>query len=372
MDTSLLDSLSTPALLVERDGRVGYQNPAAVQFWRLPRTSAQGLPIKRFFGDTEAAQELLRAVQRAVDGESPSLIEEHPLPQGGGLGALPLRIQVEPLPATREHPARALLLVWDETHSLQMQAAAGQQRMQDAISLLIRRLAHELHNPLSGIKGATQLLARRLEGDPRVAEFPQVMLRELERMERLLRSLLSYGREPPLSKERFNLHELLDQVLRFETDSGAGVAFERHFDPSLPDLHADRDRMHQVLLNLIRNAVEASPQGGTVTLRTGTGGAWGDNGLVLQGARTYFRVEVQDQGPGVSEEHRERLFTPLFTTKRNGNGLGLSVCYQITRAHEGMIGHRHAPDGGAIFHVLLPLNNTTDDEPGKVSSSVFE
>ncbi len=113
--------------------------------------------------------------------------------------------------------------------------------------------------------------------------------------------------------------------------------------------------MHQVFLNLIRNAVDASPEGATVRVRTAMEGPWGAGGARPHPSRPAFRIDVSDAGPGLGAEAEARLFTPFFTTKKHGTGLGLAICHQIVRAHEGALRYRPAPGGGAVFTVLIPL-----------------
>jgi two-component system nitrogen regulation sensor histidine kinase GlnL len=349
---ALIESLTTPLLVVEREGRVRCANPAAALFWRSTAARLKESSVQRLFpGDERLAQ----AVARAVDSETSSTLTGLSLEAGPEQDPVLLRAQVDPV-LEQDQPVRlALIVLWDETLQARVESAAREAQRMESLGITVRRVAHELQNPLSGIKGATQLLARGLGKGSELAEYPAVILKELERLERLIRNMLGYGAEPPLTPSRFNLHALLDEVLWFVSNSGADVELLRDYDPSLPELWADRDRMHQVFLNLIRNAAEASPPGGTVRVRTEIVGPWQEREQLPDPTRTYFRIEVEDEGPGVPEAHRPRLFTPFFTTRRAGTGLGLAISYQIVRAHEGALRYRPAPGGGAIFAVLLPL-----------------
>ena len=126
-------------------------------------------------------------------------------------------------------------------------------------------------------------------------------------------------------------------------------------EPSLAECRADRDRLHQVFLNLLRNAAEASPAGGTVRIRTQIIGPWSEEGELPDPGSIYFQIEVEDQGPGIPESHREQLFTPSFTTKPTGTGLGLSISYQIVMAHSGWLRYRNINTHGSVFTVILPI-----------------
>jgi len=350
--TAIVESLSTPLLVVSRDGRVRMANPAAGLFWHLPPGRLAEVTVERLFpADTRVTQ----AVRRAIERETSSIVSGLRIEQGPEQVPLRIRAQVDPVLEAGQPVEFAMIVLWNETHQDRAESAAHEARLIDSLGMMVQRVAHELQNPLSGVKGATQLLARRLAKTPEFAEFPGVILKELERLERLIRNMLSYGAEPPLSCTHFNLHALLDEVLWFVANSGAPVELQREYDPSLPELYADRDRMHQVFLNLIRNAAEASPEGGRVRVRTQILGPWQEREALPDPSRTYFRIEVEDEGPGVPEADRDRLFTPFYTTKRAGTGLGLAISYQIVRAHEGVLRYRPGAERGAVFMVLLPM-----------------
>ena len=217
-------------------------------------------------------------------------------------------------------------------------------------------MAHEIQNPLGGIKGATQLQMRDLEELGISTEPSEMVLEEINRIERLLEELLLHSDPLPLSAQPFNIHELLETVIWFEENRGnRRLLLNRIFDPSLPEIEGDRDKLHQVFLNLIRNAIEASPEGGEVTIRSSFCSQWQLAGKHLTPQRKYVLIEVQDQGPGVADKHFGQLFQPLFTTKPTGHGLGLSISYRIIQSHAGLLNYQPIPGGGALFQVYLPI-----------------
>ncbi len=348
----VLNSFSTPLLVVDRDGFIHYANPAAGQFWHVSAEKLREFTLWKLFGIDSPLSGNLRS---AFVEEVSSTVDGYRFEQGEGRPPLYLHIQLDPILWPGQPVERALLSFWDQTTHERLATQEREQRVMEAISLMVQRLAHELQNPLSGLKGATQLLARQIRGQPALNEYATVILRELDRMERLVRGLLSQGGEPPLNKAPFNVHELLDGLIWFQKNAQEGLTFVRDYDPSLPDLVADRDRLHQVFLNLLQNAAEASPPGGTITVRTAMVGPWQGREQIQVSGRTYFLIEFEDQGPGVPREHVGRLFTPFLTTKKAGHGLGLSIAYQIVRAHNGQIRYRTALEGGAVFAVLLPM-----------------
>ena len=186
-----------------------------------------------------------------------------------------------------------------------------------------------------------------------------MMLDELDRVERLLKQLLFLSHTVPLEKTFFDVHDLLNTVIRFEKNSTTQIRFICNFDTSLPDILADRDKLHQVFLNLIRNAVEASNVDVPVTVHTRYCGKWELAGTNLDPERSYTIIAVEDEGSGVSPEQRDQLFKPLFSTKKEGHGLGLSISHRLVQAHGGLLRYVRRKMGGSIFQVFLP-NQTMD------------
>ncbi len=351
MENTLLDSFTTPVLAVDREFRVQLANEAAGLFWRLRPEQLSGYVVSKLFGKDSA---VLQHLTRAFEEEASTSINPCRFDQGRGLPPLNLRVQIDPVLVAHQPVEQALIVFWDQTQRESRESAAQEERLLDSIGSMVERLAHELQNPLSGIKGATQLLARKVTGFPELREYPEVILKELERLERLVGRLAIRGDALALSKSSWNLHELLDTVIWFEQNSGEGPHFDRQYDPSLPDLYADRDRLHQVFLNLIHNAVEAGAPGQTVTIRTHMTGPWQDRDPLPEPRGTFYQIDVEDRGHGVSDAVRPNLFTPFFTTKKGGTGLGLSISHQIVRAHHGQLSYRPGEDAGSIFTVVLP------------------
>ena len=216
-----------------------------------------------------------------------------------------------------------------------------------ALSAALRGLAHELRNPLAGLKGAAQLLARRVgDGEPR--ELVGLVEAEVARLSGLVDQLLSPTAPQP--HRPLNIHGVLEQVLRLaEADAGWAVRMVRDYDPSLPELDGDADRLTQAAWNLVRNAIEAGAA--SVTLRTRA-----EHGVRIGDAApaTVLRMEIVDDGRGVPEDLAERLFLPLVSGRAEGSGLGLALAQQVAREHRGSLAYRSRP-GHTVFTLLLPL-----------------
>ena len=222
------------------------------------------------------------------------------------------------------------------------------------VTALAAGLAHEIKNPLAGLKGAADLLAREA-GDSPLADYGKVIAREAARLDDLVRGLLDLARPRPPARRPVDLHVLLDEVLLLATAEAPGITVVRRYDPSLPALPGDRDQLVQVLLNLLNNAVEAMA-GDRGTLTVATGLALGlATGSAATGRRTMAQVVVEDEGPGFAPEVLDRPFTPFLTTKASGTGLGLALARRLTEAHGGLLELAQRPGGGARVRVLLPV-----------------
>jgi two-component system nitrogen regulation sensor histidine kinase GlnL len=219
---------------------------------------------------------------------------------------------------------------------------------------MIRQLAHEIKNPLGGIRGAAQLLARQL-ADASMREYTSVIISEADRLVALVDALLGPGHAP--RKELVNIHELLQHIGHLlAADAPEGVSVERDYDPSLPPLRLDRNLIIQAMLNLGRNAMQAIAQNptrsGRLILRTR---ALTNVNIGARRHRLVASVQFEDNGPGVPDDLRETLFYPLVTGRSNGTGLGLAVAQDLVSRHDGLIEFQSRP-GQTIFTILLPFH----------------
>jgi len=216
-----------------------------------------------------------------------------------------------------------------------------------ALSASLKGLAHELRNPLAGLKGAAQLLARRVD-DADSKELIALIDSEIGRLTALLDQLLTPA--PPRAHVPLNIHAVLERVLRLaESDAGWAVRLIRDYDPSLPELNGDADRLMQAVWNLARNAIEAGATNVTLRTRADHGVRIGDDFHAMA-----LRLEISDDGRGVPEELAERLFLPLVSGRAEGSGLGLALAQQVAREHRGSLAYRSRP-GHTVFTVLLPM-----------------
>jgi two-component system nitrogen regulation sensor histidine kinase GlnL len=232
-------------------------------------------------------------------------------------------------------------------NALLVQHGAGRQ--------MIRQLAHEIKNPLGGLRGAAQLLERQLDSDD-LRQYTNVIISEADRLAGLVDTLLGPGGPP--SKRLVNVHELIEYVLRLvEPEAGPGIRVRRDYDTGLPDIELDRDQMVQALLNLVQNALSALAGQGRISIRTRAilNFTIGDVRYPVVAA-----IEIEDDGPGIPAELQDSVFYPLVTGKPDGTGLGLPVAQDLLSRHGGLIEFESRP-GRTVFQVLVPLTGESAD-----------
>lgn len=235
----------------------------------------------------------------------------------------------------------------------------------EEIDRMVSNVAHELNNPLSGIRGAAQMLARKLDDSTDLAGYASMIVRQSDRMSELIRSLMKLESPPP-ALEPVNIHRVLSEVLMLERANAEahGVRLSTEFDPSLPEVFGHEDQLEQLFLNLVSNAVRLAPEGtGRVRVSTRMENSF----YVETGSKRlrYIAVDIVDNGPGFDEDTRQRLFTPFFTRSTGGHGLGLSIARNIAIAHGGRIQAESLESGGARFRVNLPVNEPGTGAPSR-------
>ena len=259
--------------------------------------------------------------------------------------------RVSPLPG----PDRLLLLeLFDTQRERQVRREAELLAQQRVSRRIIRQLAHEVKNPLGGLRGAAQLLERQLP-DAELRAYTDVIIAEADRLAALVDGILKAGGQP--KRETFNLHEITEHVGRLiETEKPDGVVLVRDYDPSLPLTIADRDQIIQAFLNLAKNAMQALGESGQLVFRTRALSNYAVSG---QQHRLVLSLEVEDDGPGVPEDLKETIFYPLVSGRDTGTGLGLTIAQDLVSRNGGLIEFSSRP-GATIFQLRLPVPNSLD------------
>ena len=345
-DAVPLDALAFPALIVSADGeRATAANAAAAELFGAS-LCAHDTPLARLEPGGEALFQLAR---RAAAGEG-ALRQAAALRPPGRTGVAAAEIGASPLEG-----GRVLLTI----HApLGGDSGAPPAELLAAAAGLGRTLAHEIKNPLAGIRGAAQLLRGHV--DAAESDLAQLIIDESDRIRRLVDEVELFSDDRPPRRDRVNLHRVLDRV-RALTLAAAGrpLRVRERYDPSLPHAVGDEDQLVQVFLNLAKNAAEAAGgrEGGEVVLAT----AYRHGARARVAAEPGWRaapleVRIEDNGPGVDPGVQARLFSPFVTTKPMGSGLGLTVVAKLVAAHEGLVDFESQP-GRTVFRVLLPAES---------------
>jgi two-component system nitrogen regulation sensor histidine kinase GlnL len=333
-----LELLATAVVALDEDFIVRYANPAAESLLATGAKSLSGQPFLQLFAERS---ELERALGEALtthwdysaQNVTYSRAGHEPLPLACSLTriesqGLALLAELRPIEEQLRH-AREERLLFE----------------QQANRELIRNLAHEIKNPLGGLRGSAQLLERELER-AELREYTQVIIKEADRLQRLMDRMLTPHRTPHL--EPLGIHEVLERV-RSLVRAEFGIDIQRDYDPSIPDLVGDREQLIQAVLNIARNAAQAGAN--TITFRSR---ALRQITILRQRHRLALELQVVDDGPGVPEEIQDRIFNPLVSGREGGTGLGLSLAQTFVQYHQGVIEFESRP-GRTIFRILLPL-----------------
>ena len=222
---------------------------------------------------------------------------------------------------------------------------------QNTSRLLVRGLAHEIKNPLGGLRGAAQLLDLELH-DPELREYTQIIIAESDRLQDLMDKML--GPNKPAQKSLLNIHEVLERVRHLvAVEANKSIVLLTDYDPSIPELYADKNQLIQALLNIVRNAVQAIQTEGEITIKTRI------CRHMTIGRKRYkltIKIDITDSGPGIKPELMDQIFYPMITSRAEGTGLGLSIAQSLINQHNGLIECESEP-GCTVFSIYLPLEN---------------
>jgi two-component system, NtrC family, nitrogen regulation sensor histidine kinase GlnL len=342
----ILDHLNTSVFLVDRQHSVHYLNVAAETMLGLSRNQILGRSLRELLRD---ADELASIVDRAFDTWQPYARRELNLRSTHGGEELTVDCSVSPF-EDRGISSTALLEISDATQHQRISRETALLNQVGGSRLMVRQLAHEIKNPLGGLRGAAQLLERQLD-DPSMREYTSIIISEADRLKDLVDSLLGPGHTP--NKELINVHELLQHVRQLlSADASPEISIERDYDPSLPPLRLDRNQMIQAMLNLGRNAVQAMQHSGRLVLRTR---AMTSVSIGTRRHRLVASIQFEDNGPGVPQALQDTLFYPFVTGRAEGTGLGLAIAQDLVSRHGGLIEFESRP-GRTVFTLLLPFN----------------
>ncbi len=347
-ENAVLDALESAVMSLDARHKLCFMNPAAENLLRISQHQARGQTVAalcsivgedRFaalFADaTELNGTILRrALSLQLHDGSHAVVDLVVTPLADGH----LIVEMRPMELPARHAEEEM-----------------QDRIYGAAQEMLRGLAHEIKNPLGGLRGATQLLERELQR-PELKDYTRVILHEVDRLHHLVDRL-----QGPRSRPIFanvNIHQVLEHVRRLlQTELPTGIALRFDYDLSIPEVYADQEQLVQVFLNLLRNAQQALDRHGTILIRTRV-----DRYVTLlhQKFRLALRVDIVDSGPGIPEDLLPRIFLPLVTSRAAGMGMGLAIAQGLVRGHGGVV-HCHSRPGETIFSVSLPLGQHREE-----------
>lgn len=348
---TVIDSVGDGVIVVGIDGCITLYNPAAEEITGFSRRQAMGTAFDKLFS---LEKTLLEMVSKTI--RTGITISDHENVVVRSTGRVtPIAVTCYPLMLANGENIGAILTLKDITYVRELEAAVRQADRLSTLGTLAAGLAHEVKNPLGGIKGAAQLLERELPDDSDMREYTGVMIRETERIDRIIRELLDLASPRGLKLTPVNLHRVLGDILLLQRQSVGPreILFTKQFDPSIPDIMADEEMVTRLFLNLIRNAIDAMGESGRLTVVSRVLSDY----RMAQNERhsRMVAVEISDDGPGIPAEDLENIWTPFFSTKSGGTGLGLTICHKIVAEHRGMIKVESDKGHGTKFTVLLPL-----------------
>ncbi len=345
---TIIDNLHSAVVVIGENLQVIYINPAAEMLFHISNTRAMTKNIRDLIINEH---EFFDRLERSLVSAHPYTVYEDQL-RVHHHKSIDVDYSVSPIPYRRE--GRFLLLEFIRLKTqLKISHEESILSQYEASKSLLRGLAHEIKNPLGGIRGAAQLLERELEDDNN-RQFTQIIINEADRLKNLLDRMV--GPKDIPTKSDVNIHKILEHVRQLVLAENDDIELTVDYDPSVPELHADESMMIQVILNITRNAVIAvsslDERKGKINFKTRT------QRNCKIGSHTYplvARIDIEDNGNGVSKDIQEKIFMPMITGHADGTGLGLSIAQTLVQQHNGLIEFTSRP-GKTVFTILLPIN----------------
>lgn len=345
----IVENLSTAVLVTDAGLRVLAVNPAGEMLFELSAKQMLGQRLRRIWPQTATLAAVFAETLRAAHSFTRRGLS---LPLAGRELIVDMTVTAILPEGAANAGTAALLLELNQVDRLRrLVQEEDLVDRHDAQRAVVRGLAHEIKNPLGGLRGAAQLLERKLSESER--EYTRIIIREADRLQGLVDRLTGPNR--PYLQTQVNIHQVFEHVRSLiQAEVGPGLVFQRDYDPSLPEFEGDPDQLVQAVLNLVRNSVQAPST--RICLRSRI-----ERQLTIgqRRHRLVLRAEVEDDGPGVPIKLRETLFYPMVTSRAEGTGLGLSIAQDIARRHGGLIEYASRP-GRTVFTLFLPLRQGHD------------
>jgi len=358
---SIIDNIEDAVIAINQAGTIILFNPAAQNFTGLSERQALGKVFCDCFQQQKSLCDLARTTLR--EGRSLSDHEAVTFESLGRRRKRYLSVSVSPILSSAGQQQGAIVIMHDLTQIRSLEETVRHADRLTMVGTMAAGLAHEIKNPLGGIKGAAQLLQMELSEQSELQEYTSLIIRESERINRIIVELLDLAAPRHNRLEPVNINKLLNEMIVLHRHSAQAkhIDFKLLLDPSIPPIYADSDLLNRLFLNLLKNAWEASFEHTDIIIETRIDGEYY---LSIEGSRPtpLVQVRISDRGPGLSRTEMEQVFTPFYTTKEGGSGLGLPICQKIVADHGGLLHFNEHPDGGTIVTVSLPLLRTDRSE----------
>jgi len=347
----ILDHLNGAILLFDRDLTLTYLNSAGEILLADSSRHLVGLSAYELFKSSDPA--VLMNLQQCVTMAEPLVDRELMLDRMNH--SVTVNFSATPL-LTHERVSEILVELQQVDNHLRISKEERLLTQQNTARLLVRGLAHEIKNPLGGLRGAAQLLDLELN-DPELKEYTQIIIAESDRLQGLMDKMLGPNKLP--NKKAINIHEVLERVRQLvQAESSGSIAIKTDYDPSIPDILADKDQLIQAILNIAKNAVQALNGDGSIIIKTRI------HRQITIGRKRYklaVKCDIIDNGPGIDADMMNRIFYPMITGRADGTGLGLSIAQALINQHNGLIECNSEP-GNTVFSIFLPI--ITQEENG--------
>lgn len=343
----VLDNLATATLLVDENLFIRYVNPAAEALLGLSARRVQGTLLHKNL--TCTSENLHRRIRHSISSGQPYAEHEIEVITPANK-KVTVNCVLTPLLECGDCPALLMEVVELDRH-LRISREDQILRQNLVSRAVIRGLAHEIKNPLGGLRGAAQLLERELN-DEDLKEYTRIIIGEADRLQGLVDRMLGPNGMP--NKKRIDIHEVLEHVRHLLiAEAAEGIEVRRDYDPSIPMLCADRNLLIQAVLNIARNALNAVGEKGELLFRTRVERQFS---IGQTRYRLVVKADIIDNGPGVPEHLREKLFYPMITGNSHGTGLGLSIAQTLINLHDGLIEYTSSP-GRTVFSIIIPIRH---------------
>jgi two-component system nitrogen regulation sensor histidine kinase GlnL len=344
----ILDNLTDAVLLFDQQLSLVYINMPGEILFAISARQVLGSKAQHvfFFSDSVTEEDLLRVI------DTGSSLTKRNVTINAQLQ--PMTVNVTLSPVFDDESARVLIEVQQVDRHLRISMEEQLMAQQTAARMLLRGLAHEIKNPLGGLRGAAQLLHAEL-GDEELREYTRIIIDESDRLQSLVDRMLAPNKPPKM--DLLNIHRVLERVRQLvQVEAPPKVSIVRDYDPSIPSVLGDADQLIQAILNVVRNAAQAVGQEGTITIRTRI------HRQVTLGNRRHAlaaKIDVIDDGPGIKPELLGQIFYPMVTGRAEGTGLGLSIAQSLISQHGGLVECASTP-GYTVFSIYLPLEKEHD------------